>query len=379
GVTVAVWAAQRPVQAWQRAKHFLTALTVTAVVAGVLCAYPIWFQFHGPGTFRGMPRYHTWGEDPVTFLTMSRDTLGGTPTAEATQGLIEQNSWYGWPLTLLAVITVVLLWRRSLRVRTATIVAAVFALLSLGPALRIGGKVTDIAGPWAYIPDDLPVLGLLMPSRLTYAVTAAISVIIAVGWDALTSRQIPQLATRTGQILIAAALLPLVPTPLPAAIDQRPPQFITSGAWRLYVPPGQTLIPIPLPSDHSGRETVGWSAAALHEFPVPEGYFLGPDATGAGHAGPATLSYTTMLVNSTIRTGSVPVITDQMRTSVWADIAFWRGSVVVLRATTANEPLRTLLEQLFGPAEQHLEVWIWPLRNKAERPAGIGSPTQPGP
>ncbi|MEV4640116.1 glycosyltransferase 87 family protein [Actinoplanes sp. NPDC049548] len=363
-VIVVACAAHRPGEARLRARSFLTALAVTALTAGMLCAYPIWFQFHGPGTFRGMPTYHTWGEDLLTYLTMPRDTLGGDAEAETTQGLIEQNTWYGWPVVLLAVVAVVLLWRRSLRVRIAAVVAVVFAILSFGPALRIGGTVTDIPAPWAYIPDDLPVLGLLMPSRLTYAVTAAIALIIAAFWDAVASRRIDRRMTAAARALIAAALLPLLPTALPAVDDQRPPRFITSGAWRPYVPPGRTLIPVPLPSSYPGRDSLSWSAEALHEFPVPEGYFLGPDANGAGFAGPTTLSYTTRLVNDTLRTGTVPAVTDQTRAAVWADVTHWRGSVVVLRAAEGNEPLRALLEQVFGSAEQHLDVWVWDLRGR---------------
>ncbi|PRY30151.1 hypothetical protein CLV70_105321 [Pseudosporangium ferrugineum] len=350
-VLTIAYLAMRPAAARARAGAFLRALGVTAVVAGVLCAYPIWFQFHGPMSFSSMPYFTDWGEDPLAYLTFARDTLAGTPASEATVGRTEQNSYFGWPLTLLALALGVLLWRQSIIARVAAVTAVVVGFLSLGPILRIGGLVTDTPGPLAMMPKKMPVFGLLMPSRLTFVVIGAIVVLIALGWE--------RMRRPYGQVAIAAALLPIIPTPVPTVPERPAPEFITSGAWRPYVTPGHTLVPVPLPDDWRGREELGWSATALHEFAVPEGYFLGPSLDGHGKMGPAQTGTLTRLVHETAKSGTVPVLTEADRAAVRADVAHWSGAVLVMRADPFQEPLRKLVEQVYGPAKQDRDVWVW--------------------
>jgi hypothetical protein len=366
-VTVLTYAMRYRVEARRRATAFLRALGVTAALAGVLLAYPLWFQFYGPQTFRGLRAFHSWGEDPVTYVTMPRDTLGGSPDAETTVGLIEQNSWFGWPLVTVVLIIMIALWRRTSLTRIAAVVGVVFAVAALGPHLRFNGTRTSIPGPWALIPDDLPVLGLLMPSRLTYAVTGVFVLMVALGWDHFGRLHpgfpAPRRAVAVvARLAILAALIPLIPAPLPTRTSVRPPEFITSGAWRPYVPEGSTMIPAPIPDADGGLDTLAWSAWGLHEFAIPGGYFLGPGAKGEGMMGPATVSVTAQLIADTVTDGVAPAVTAQLRAAVRQETRTWRGSVVVLRAEHSQEPVRALLEQLFGPGRQVLDVWVWDVR-----------------
>lgn len=349
GLATIVYAVVRPAVARRRAPAFLRALGVTAVVAGALCAYPIWFQFHGPQSFSGLPLFTDWGEDPVTYLTFSRDTLAGSPRSEAVQGTIEQNSWFGWPLTVLLIALGVTLWRRSVAARVATVVAVVFAVLSLGPVLRFGGATTGLPGPLALLPEHLPLFDLMMPGRLTYVVLGAAVLLVSLAWDRL----------RRTRVLVAAALIPLIPMPLPAMSEQPAPAFVTSGAWREYVRPGGTLVPVPLPSNWLGRDTLSWSAQARHEFAVPEGYFLGPATDGSGRMGPATVSRTTELVTETFRTRTAPVLAQSDRAAIRADVTRWHGEAVVMRAEDGNLPLKSLISEVFGPPVTVSDVWLW--------------------
>lgn len=344
-VATAVRSLSRP-----RASGLIRALAVTALVSGVLCAYPIWFQFHGPQSFHGMPAFTGWGEDPATWVTFARDTVAGDASAELTQGRTEQNSWFGWPLTLLALGAAVVFGRRT---RVAAIVLAVFTVASLGPRLRFRGTQTDLPGPTAALQRGIPLFDLAMPSRMTYAVIAAIAVLVAVAFD---RGRLPW------RFAVAGALLPLVPTPIPAMPEAPPPAFIAEGAWRPYVPAGSTLVPIPLPGQYTGRETLGWSAWTRHEFPVPEGYFLGPDSSGAGHMGTTVVSRTTALVEQTVHDGTAPALDAADRDRIRADVRRWHGSVVVMRAGDDQRPLRELIAQVFGPPEQTGGVWLWDLR-----------------
>ncbi|GAB7051822.1 glycosyl transferase [Catenuloplanes indicus JCM 9534] len=349
-VMTVAWAASRPDEARRRWRSFGAALGVTALTAGLLCAYPIWFQFHGPGAFDGMPAFNTWGEDPVTWVTFARDTIAGTPAAELTQGRIEQNSWFGWPLVLVVAVALVMLWRRTAIARTSLAVIGVTALLSLGPRVRLGGTLTGVPGPQALLGDGVPVLNLAMPSRMTYAVIGAFAVLLALAWD-----RVPGRVVRTAIVL---ALVPLIPQPLPAMPDRLPPHFITAGTWRSYVPDGTTMVTLPPPDNWAGREQLSWSAWAGHEYAVPEGYFLGPDVDGAGHVGPARRSRATALVHLTIEAGAAPAVSAEDRATVRAEVTRWNGAVVVVR----DELFLDLAEQLFGPATRVDDVWLWDLR-----------------
>ncbi|WP_306207805.1 hypothetical protein [Actinoplanes sp. RD1] len=327
----------------------LKPLGVTALVAGALCAYPIWFQFHGPQTFIGMPAFTTWGEDPVTYLTFPRDSLAGSPAGEAAQGGIEQNSWYGWPLTLLLIVLVAVLWRRSVAARVAGCVAVIFAVLSAGPVVRIAGENTGHRGLLAHLPEHLPVFNLMMPSRLTYAVTGAAVLLVALAWDRL----------KPSRVFVAAALLPLLPTPLPAMPERPAPAFVTSGAWREYVQPGGTLVPVPLPSNWLGRDSLGWSAQARQEFTVPEGYFLGPGPDGKGQMGTTHPSRLTQLVTGVQMSGKTPELTAKDKAAVRADVANWHGEALAMRADQSNAGLRYLIAQVYGDPVTVRDAWVW--------------------
>ncbi|GAA2531384.1 DUF2029 domain-containing protein [Winogradskya humida] len=365
-VAVLAWAVLSPRMAWRRAKAFLLGATVTAVVAGALLAYPLWFQFKGPQTFEALPLYHSWGEDIATYFYFSRDTIWGDPIVEKTMGYPEQNSWFGWPLTIVvAVAFLVLIWR-NLIVRVAFVAGVILAIMSMGPKIRWNGTYTTIPGPWHYIPDDLPVLGLLTPSRLTFTVVGVFAIMVALAFDA--AARVRERKTILGRgasviagLLVIAALVPLIPKPLPAKEDPMPPEFITSGAWKPYVPAGRSLIPLPVPNRFPiGRENLGW-AAWTQDFPIPEGYFLGPGKDGHGQPG-ADWSRLTWLVNKTVKDNKVPKVSDKDKTQVQSDIARYEAGVLVVRNEPRYDNVRILVEDLMGRApEQNLDVWIWPI------------------
>ncbi|WP_082772190.1 hypothetical protein [Actinoplanes sp. TFC3] len=362
-IGVLAYAALSPRAALHRVKPFVLASAVSVVVAGALVAYPVWFQFKGPQTFEALPLYHSWGEDLGTYFYFARDTVFGDPGVEKTMGHPEQNSWFGWPLTTVVVLGFLTLMWRSVVVRVALVVGVVFAVMAMGPKVRWMGEYTAIPGPWHWIPDDLPVLGLLTPSRLTFAVAGVFALMVALIFDAAAAvpdrrNLLVKAASVTAGLLVIAALVPLIPKPLPAVEDPRPPLFITSGAWRPYVGDGQSLMPLPVPNRWSGRETLGW-AAWTQDFAIPEGYFLGPGKDGHGLSG-AEWSTLTKLVDKTIKDNKVPTVSDKQKTDVRGDITRYRAGVLVLRDEPGNANVRTLLQELLGPGQKNLDVWIWP-------------------
>ncbi|WP_406066603.1 hypothetical protein [Micromonospora sp. NBC_00860] len=396
-VIVLAYAVQRPRATRAAAGTFLAGLGVAGGLALVLTAYPIWFQFNGPQSYRGLQGgvFHNWGEDLVAFVTFARDTWAGDPAVEKTIGLTEQNTWFGWPLVLLSVVALVLLVRRSLATRIVAVLIVVFSVAAIGPWVRFNGVETGVRGPWSYVSDDLPLVEMMMPTRLTLVVAAAVGVLLALTWEAAhrqgrpvadpprvpaqrtaeatpaTSAEraepaAPAAARRrwlrpVGYAAVALAVLPLFPRPLPAQQIDPPPHFISAGGWRPYVPAGRTLVPVPIPSNVHGLPTLRWSALTGQEFPVPGGYFIGPNELGEGVFG-APNRPTSSLIYSTMDSGTVPALSDDDRRQAVEDLRFWRASVVVLGAHPREAVLRELVTALIGPPQRVDDVWVWDVR-----------------
>ncbi|NYF57717.1 hypothetical protein HDA35_003548 [Micromonospora purpureochromogenes] len=386
-VAVLAYVVQRPRAARARAGGFLASLGLGGGLALLLTAYPIWYQFNGPQSYRGLQGgiFHNWGEDLMAFVTFARDTVAGDEAVETTIGLTEQNTWFGWPLVLVALVALVLLWRRSLPARVAGVLVLVFTVAAIGPKVRFDGVETTVDGPWAYIPDDLPLVEMMMPTRLALVVAAAVGVLLALAWDAAagygrsripapraaaddagtpaaTARRAWRRWVRpVGYAAITLAVLPLFPRPLPAQPVDPPPHFITAGGWRPYVPAGRTLVPVPIPSNVHGLPTLRWSALTGHEFPVPGGYFIGPNLDGEGVFG-APNRPTSTLIYSSMDTGTVPALTEENRRQAVEDLRYWKASVVVLGAHPREAVLRELMTGLIGPAQRVDDVWLWDVR-----------------
>ncbi|MGN9809785.1 hypothetical protein ACTMSW_10530 [Micromonospora sp. BQ11] len=385
-VAVVAYAVLRPRAAWRQAGAYAAALGLGGGLALLLTAYPIWFQFNGPQSYRGLQGgvFHNWGEDLAAFVTFPRDTIAGDEAVEKTIGLTEQNTWFGWPLVVVAIVALVLLVRRSLVARILAVLAVVFTVASLGPVIRLNGVETETAGPWSYIPDDLPLVEMMMPTRLALVVAAAVGVLLALAWDAVAGNGRPPVpAPRTpgddgtaptarpgrrwlrpvGYAVIALAVLPLLPRPLPAQPVDPPPRFITSGGWRPYVPDGRTLVPVPIPSNVHGLPTLRWSALTRQEFPVPGGYFIGPNELGEGVFGAPNRPTSTLIYSTMDRNATPMAITDENRRQAVEDLRFWKASVVVLGAHPREVVLRELMTALLGAPPQRVDdVWLWDVR-----------------
>ncbi|MEQ4303226.1 hypothetical protein ABNF97_17860 [Plantactinospora sp. B6F1] len=382
GVAVPLYVAFRWSLMRNRIWTFLRGLGVGGVVALLLAGYPIWYQFNGPQSYRGLQGgvFHNWGEDLRAFVTYSRDTIAGSPEVEKTIGVTEQNTWLGWPLVGLAVLVAVLLWRTSIVARIVALLGAGFALASLGRQIRYDGQLTEYEGPWRLLPEDLPLIEMMMPTRLSLVTVATVGILVALAWNEVAKSRPPSASpssqppsatsndtapARRLRILayaaVALALLPIVPRPLPAMHVDPPPRFITSGAWRPYVPAGRTLVPVPIPSNVHGLSTLRWSALTGQAFPIPAGYFIGPDAQGYGVFG-APSRPTSLLIYGTMDRGAAPVVTEENRRQAIEDLRFWRASVVVLGDHPAAPALHVLLAGLLGPGQRVDDVWLWDVR-----------------
>ncbi|MBQ1053086.1 DUF2079 domain-containing protein [Micromonospora sp. C51] len=381
GLFVAVWALHPANRIEARAvlPSFLRGLAVTAVVAGVLLAYPLWLHFAGPQRFHGTgfdAVIHS--EDIAAYAAYPRRSLGGEAGfgTSLAPNPTEENSFFGLPLLVLTVGCFVLLWRGGDARRRATlwalgIVAVVFTALSFGPVAKVDGRRTDLPMPFDLL-GHLPVVNAALPARFALVVTPVIGLLLAYAVDHLRRRPIGRPAAVAWTVGFAVALVPLLPTPLLTSEREPIPRFITSGAWRDYVSPGGVLTPAPLTLDvyPDGQR---WQAYALAnrqgEFAIPSGFFLGPGGPDdRGRIGPVPRPFGALL-DQAARSGLPPIVTEGTREEVRADLEHWRIETVVLadqvhgaKWPVDEEAIRRTLVLLFGEPERVEDVWVWQVR-----------------
>jgi hypothetical protein len=364
-VFVLGYAAMAPRAARTLAPRFAGGLAVAAAVSGALLAYPLWFQFAGPGSYHGQPfppqQYVT---DLLSVGAYARQSLAGDRGVARALSVsaTEDNTFFGPPLLVMLAVAVALLWR-SVAARAAALAGLVLLVVSMGPTLRVAGHQTGIPLPFGLV-SHVPVIDLVSVTRFALVPATIVGVLLALAADragGLTGRR--RLAFWIG---LAAALVPVAPKPLPVVVADPLPPFLADGTWRSYVPAGRSLVPVPLPEVTTGRAGMRWAALSGLEFPVPRGYFMGPaeppaNRTGSWHAPPR---FTSDLLWHVGRYGRVPVVTAADRAAFDADLRFWRAGVVVLVPGASHEAqLRATLGGLFDRPPQRIggvDLWIPP-------------------
>lgn len=353
----------------QRFAGLAKGLAVTLAVSLPLLAYPLWYQFAGPQSFKSFGYFHAWGEDVSAYTTFSRDTFAGNIWVEWWIGKSEQNTWYGWPLVLLTAASVFYLWRRSFVARVATLTGATFALLGLGGEIRFRTVETGIPGPWKLL-GHLPVIGMVTPSRLTFVVTGAIAVLAALFADRLLelARQHPEVPLKlVGGLAFLAALVPIAPWPLVLQDTPPVPEFISSGHWRTYVDEQHTLVPLPLPAEKLGTRALRWSASTLNTYNFPRGYFIGPHENREGGYGAPATPFSEFMVKAAQEedtTAAAPSVTEEVRRSALEDVRHWRAAIAILEDDHPRAAvIKSAMDQLFGPAQYVDDVYLWDLRS----------------
>lgn len=362
------YALQRPRATLRLMPSALVTLGVAGALVAVVAAYPLWMQFAGPQHRIGHPGDPNTGALSLgSFVAYATESIGGSPTSA--QGLApnttEEMTFFGWPLLVLAAGIVVWL-RRELVVRILAGTAAVAGILTIGTTLAWGTRRTDIPAPFALF-AHLPIFDAMVVARFGLITTAALGVLLALAADRLLALAPKAEAAGVPLRLIAgtvavAALLPVLPTPLPAqgrSAESKVPHFVTSGHWRDHVADGRTLVPVPV---HNMR-SIYWGAAALAGFAVPQGYFLGPvsatDRTGRWGTDPRpTAALLTAVADG--KRGTEVSAAD--RTQAVEDVRHWRADAVALPAHPRETELRAVLDACFGPGRRVDDVWLWDVR-----------------
>jgi hypothetical protein len=384
GVFVIAWSLARATRAEARAAlpTVLAGLGVTAVVSGALLAYPLYMHFTGPQTFArtGFNQRH-YAEDIASYFAYAdrslagwaglRNTLAPNPT--------EETSFFGVPLMVLVVVSLIMLWRRAdaghrATLRAVAVVGGVFLVISLGPRLQFFGNDTDIPLPYALV-ARLPLFDAALPARFSLVLVGVFGVVLT-----LTAEEVLDRGTMTPRMrtafaaAFAVALVPIFPLPLLYTQRTGEPRFIADGTWERYVPEGGVLTALPF-AINVAADAQRWQAYTMarggRQFRIPDGYFLGPDVTGKegkGRIG-AVPRRTDWLFLRAALYGYVADIDNWDRAQARADLQYWGVDAVFLpdRLTGAEGMLfRSAVEitatDLLGPPERVEDVLVWRIR-----------------
>jgi hypothetical protein len=372
---------------WRRILPFMAGLGVAALVAGALLAYPLWVQFTGPGSYRGLSaNIQQYGANLAAYPAFSQLSLAGS--ARSVRGLAqnptEENAFLGWPSLILVGGVVTYLSRRLTALAVAA-TGAVFAVCSLGPVVK--WRSTGLGrGPWAAV-QSLPVLDTVVPTRFALATVPVTGVLLAMGWDQWRrqgrleverdggarhggfGRSLRYASYALVPAAFAAALLPSAPRPLPTVHQTATPAVLVNGALDRYLTGGRSVVFVPPPQSRY-PEPLAWAADAGLSFRISRGYFLGPatgsdDPDGPKHsifsAPPRPTSSLLMAVHDRAWT---PHITDRMRQQAAADLRYWRAGVVVLVPGRHTGPLLRTTTGLLGFEPQWTDgAWVWDVRH----------------
>jgi len=335
----------------------LPGLLVAAGISLVLLAYPLYRQFFGGYTYHGLPEsVSNYRADLASFPAFSRLSLAGLSTSDKLAwNISEENTFFGWPLLILLAVVTIWLWQRPL-VKTIAITAGAFFILSLGETLLAGRRGTGIPLPWIAL-GKLPLLNHVITGRFALVLIPLMGALLALtvplikGIDETRRRRLAVLG-------LVVALVPILPVPIPVRGRATVPEFISSGEWRKWIAPGQSLVTIPLTSEEF-PSAMEWQHSSS-DFKLAGGYFLGPDDTGRARFG-AQPRPTAAIMRETYKTGRVPVVTDAMRRQFREDAAYWNAAAFVLpdAQTTSWLPLRWLMNALAGRPHEVSDVTVW--------------------
>jgi hypothetical protein len=262
------------------------AYLLTAVVVSPYLYYAL-----KPGGEPILPaRTGKYSNDLLGFVLPTQITrVGGLhflgTTVKFTAGYVEGAAYLGAPLLVLVVIAV-LAGRRRAEIRWLGGMLLIAVVLSLGAHLHIDGS-SSVPLPWALV-DHLPLVGIVLPSRLVMFATLFVAVLAASGLAGCGARA-RKAASKRGSAarvaasrylpwaLAAAAVLSLWPAVNIPFWHSHPdqPRLFTTSAYRKVIGPRDNVLVLPI-----GIYGLGmlWQAQAHLSFNMAGGYVVPPEA-----------------------------------------------------------------------------------------------------
>ncbi|MEU0554678.1 hypothetical protein [Dactylosporangium sp. NPDC006015] len=336
---------------------FILGLGIGAGLAAALLAYPLWLQFQGPQSASGGVFHPSFfSADLASFTAISPQSLAGDDSAaRLVSGPAEYTTFFGAPLLLVALGATVWMWRQP-AVLASAVTTVVLSLFALGPWIVVDDSPTEQRGPFALL-SGLPVIESALPTRFALGAIPLLAVIVArVVHAAITQTETLRLLV---PVAVTAALVPLAPVPLPVTDRAPAPRFFTEGYWRMYTPEDGVVVPVPLP-DPRDPDAMRWAAATDVRIATPQGWFIGPYGKGGAAAVGVYPRPTSQLLQRVAKSGSAASPTDQDRTALARDVAYWRAASFVLDPRHPNAgALKQTMDGLLGPGERVEDVWVW--------------------
>ncbi|MDQ4145346.1 MAG: hypothetical protein M3198_16715 [Actinomycetota bacterium] len=280
---VVLLVALNPREVAGRVRYAARALSLALAVFVLLVAWPLGFQFLGPQrvTHGSLWSSEIFVSDLLSFVVPTElQQLSGAWSSDITRRftdsccVAEWNSYVGLPLIVLLVVAATTLWSKKL-VRFVSLLAVAVAILSMGPHLHIGGKVTTIPLPLSVI-SELPVIGNLLAGRLMLYVYLLAGIILAAFIEHARRSSVSPALVGITLLVALAPLFPKVPFPSTKASA---PAFFTSPELH-EIAEGSVALVAPFARDTSTSAPMLWQALADMRYRMPSGYALGPDRSG---------------------------------------------------------------------------------------------------
>ena len=298
-IIVAVLAVSRPRAVADKVATVAGGLGVAACVTGVIAGYPLWMQFFGPLGQHGSPFTPDFFKNDLSSFVVPSSyllfhTAGSAAAALRYQGhLPEYLGYLGWPLIVVLLLAAIACWRR-LPARAVAVACAVLSVFSLGGTLLFGGhEHPAIKLPWYWL-EGLPLLNAALPDRFSLMADGAGAVLLAFAVDAarpafaaFAARRLPRLAVgwRPAAVVLSGAVLavlPIVPSPLPAADVAPPPPGWSAAFAALRLPASASVLVVPIPMS-TFTEPLRWQADTGQPGSLVGGYFIGPAWNGRSY------------------------------------------------------------------------------------------------
>jgi hypothetical protein len=378
----AVLGASRPLAVRARLGGAALGLGTAAVVALSACSYALWTQFHGPLTQHGSPwPIARFGNSLGAFVNPQAQLAFHTASSAAYAAAhgarsAEYVAYLGPPLLILVAGATIWYWR-DLRVRAAGVTWAALEALSLG----VNGPLLPLH--WL---QGLPLLGDMIPDRMSILADGAAAAVLAFGLDLARSggprsgvpraagprsgvprSGVPRAAgpRAAGPLRRAApaavallAVLPLVPRPVAAVPAAQVPVGWNAVFTRLHLPADAGVLVVPLPYSQQG-EAMLWQADTGQPGELVAGWFLGPGPSGrsvSSYWGPHFTASTLHCLDA-LWQRALPGA--GCATDLGLALRYWHPAAVVAD-TTPRTPLGRFLITLLGtPAAQDGQVLAW--------------------
>ena len=253
-----------------RLPYAARALGVALGVFVVLGAYPLAVLFFGSGHWHGAAQLpDTYVTDLLAFVVPTHNqelTLGATERiAFNFTGPSEWDAYIGIPLLLLAGYVVVRWWRDPL-VRFRAALAAIAAVLSLGPRLHVNGDSLPVRLPWV-VPQRIPLLESILPARLAVFTLLAIALLVAIFVDRARLSRVAVAA------IVVVALVPVFPNLPYASQPAASPAFFTRHA-KLIPNDSVAIVAPPAGLASATARPMVWQVDAGFRYRVPGAYAI---------------------------------------------------------------------------------------------------------